>query len=125
MEVILTIKDIEPILRKWAKSSNFVIRLWIYGSRITGNASEDSDIDIAIEVLSLRGSEDAYTRFFFDHKKWAANLQKYLPWKVHLCHYDSTVSKDLSVEDGNVKKEVDRYGLLVYERMKENTNEHT
>lgn len=106
------------ILREWAHDGDIVKRLWLYGSRVPGSRREsrpDSDLDVAIEV-QRKGMSDPYTRFFFDHKTWEASLDGLFPFPIHLTHYNPSVSEDLPVEDGNVKKEVDRYGYLVYER---------
>ena len=113
------IKNIKPILRQWATNIPYIKRLWIYGSRITGHYNKTSDIDIAIEINAAMTnkclSEDAYTYFVCEKKQLKNDLQQHLPWKVHFCHYNPNSDPDLPIEDGNVKKEIDRYGLLVYE----------
>lgn len=112
------------ILQKWSNEGNIVNRMWLYGSRVPGarrSPSKESDLDVAIEVLR-RGSEDSYTRFFFDHKEWEESLNGQFPYKIHLTHYNSEVSPETPVEGGNVKKEVDRYGHLIYDRSRKNTS---
>ena len=115
----LTIENAARIVGGWACQTDYVRRAWLYGSRIRRTNREDSDLDVAIEVCGKHAGgrcETPYTRFFFDHKEWAADLQQLLPWKVHLCHYNSEIEPDVPIEYGNVKKAVDEYGLLIFDR---------
>lgn len=114
----MNLEQAAEILQKWAREGDIVNRLWLYGSRVPGSRRDprlDSDLDVAIEVL-WKGREDPYTRFFFDHKKWEASLDGLFPFRIHLAHYNPSIPLDVPVEEGNVRKEVDRYGILVYER---------
>ena len=88
--------NIVPILFEWANENFFVYRLWIYGSYVKGNFRRDSDVDVAIDVFG--NHESPYQRFWFDHDIWREDLQKYLPLKVHLCHYDPSTPGDLPVK---------------------------
>jgi predicted nucleotidyltransferase len=120
-------KDIDsilPALRRWASQSEQTERLWVYGSRVPGgrrDPQDDSDLDVAIDVVNSP-QNNHYAWFRFRHKDWEQELNDILPFRVHLTHYNPCVSPDLPVEDGNVKKEVDRYGILVYERAKQDTS---
>jgi len=117
------IENIKPTLNQWAKNLPYIKRLWVYGSRITRHHDKTSDIDIAIEINATMTNkhlnEDAYTYFFYEKEKLKNNLQQHLPWKVHLCSYNPDTARDLPIKYGNVKKEIDRYGLLVYENNEE------
>jgi predicted nucleotidyltransferase len=113
-------KDIEhllPILRQWAAESEFVQRLWVYGSRVPGGRRAprpDFDLDVAIEVRSTRSSPYALWRA--RHREWSDNLGSMIPMRLHLAHYNPAADQSLAVDDGNIKPEVDRSGYLVYDR---------
>ena len=111
----MTLDETAEVVQRWSASTNYVAKAWLYGSRMRGDNRPDSDIDVAIQVL--KGNiESPYTRFLADNRKWRAFLQEHLPWIVHLTHYDETDDDDLSIADGNVKKAVDQYGRLVFDR---------
>jgi predicted nucleotidyltransferase len=123
-------KEIEhllPILHQWAAESDYVQRLWVYGSCVPGGRRPpraDSDLDVAIEVVHTALSNH-YAWWLFDHKEWREDLNARIPLDVHLTHYHPDIPDDHPVEDGNVKKEVDRYGYLVYDRSNADTSSPT
>lgn len=43
-----------PSLENWCQQQSQLKKLWIYGSRAKGTASEESDIDIAFEIYLLK-----------------------------------------------------------------------
>ena len=115
------IEHLLPILRQWAAESDFVQRLWVYGSRVPGSRRPprpDSDLDVAIEVVHTALSNH-YAWWLCDHKAWREDLNTRIPLEIHLTHYHPDIPYDHPVEDGNVKREVDRYGYLVYDRANE------
>lgn len=114
----MDLQSAAEILRLWAHRSDCVQRLWLYGSRVPGArrpARPDSDLDVAIEVLSTPQNHH-WAWFYFEHETWETELRQLLPFDVHLTHYNPDVPPDYPVEKGNVKTEIDRYGYLVYDR---------
>lgn len=64
-----------------------VRKAYLFGSRVKGTASDESDLDVAIEVEKLIGDSDEYTSFVFESEKLRAQLQKDFPFSVHLEWY--------------------------------------
>lgn len=114
----MSLSQIAEILSDWAQRMDFVERVWVYGSRVPGSrrpARPDSDLDVAIDLRSTI-RQSGYARFLCEHDSWGIELSGVLPFRVHVTHYNDLVDPDLPVEEGNVKKEVDRYGYLVYQK---------
>jgi predicted nucleotidyltransferase len=107
-------KDILDILNNWATSQCCISRLWIFGSRTGKDYTENSDIDIAIEISGysteqLTG-EDSQTFYFCNKSSLSNDIQQYLPWHVDLFLYDTKISY------GTAVSEVNKNGLLVFDR---------
>jgi predicted nucleotidyltransferase len=45
-------------LRAWAARTNSVRELWLFGSRATGKARPDSDVDLVIRLMPPKGNHD-------------------------------------------------------------------
>ncbi len=58
----------------------------MYGSRAHGTARAGSDIDVAVE-LTVDDEGDALGIWIHEGAEWENNLQRLLPWKVHLDLY--------------------------------------
>ena len=49
-----TLTDLDEavrVLREWADTESNVKHVWLFGSRIRGNARADSDLDVAVEPV--------------------------------------------------------------------------
>jgi len=95
-------------VRQWAASNPAVRRVWLFGSRVRGTHSVESDLDIAVEVSALPGDEDAFTTWVAESGSWQRQLSTLLPWRAHLSRYEGTATSEVS--------EGIRDGVLVYER---------
>jgi predicted nucleotidyltransferase len=61
--------------------------VWVYGSRVKGNARPDSDLDVAVELDIIISNER--TLFWFDHgSTWANDLEALLPYPIDLELYE-------------------------------------
>lgn len=104
------IHNIIPSLKKWASSNPSVYRLWIFGSYVKGNYHSKSDIDLAVQIRSWC-SEDSHQIYYLDHNDWRQELQDLLSFKIGFAFYSNIEPYC----NHPVKKEIDRYGCLVYE----------
>ena len=98
------------LLRKWAAKKAFVRRMWLFGSRLTGNQRDDSDLDIALEIDAIGNDEIALTSWVTTSTAWREELQLLLPHKLDLQLYDSTDQRS------NVVRYVNCCSALIYER---------
>lgn len=113
--------EFQRILLAWALSKPFVTRLWVFGSRARGTHRPDSDLDVAIEIISRRPHETAPGLWMFEKVSWKADLQscfeqKHCRVKTHLCHYyDLDGDPEVVEYQGNIVKGVQADGLLIYD----------
>ena len=96
----------------------FVQRAWIFGSRVRENHNEDSDIDIALDVCGIVRFESGYSAFVFEHGAWEIDIQQLFVHPVHLCHYNETPDRLVDDDNPDIKAEVDREGVLIYDASK-------
>jgi len=55
------VENVKKRLCNWAGENPNILKVWIYGSRATGNFHEDSDLDVAIEIDPQDGNIDAHS----------------------------------------------------------------
>jgi predicted nucleotidyltransferase len=62
-------------LCEWAAANGNVRQLWLFGSRARGDAREDSDVDIALALMSGDGKTDwALGAYFALESEWKQQL---------------------------------------------------
>lgn len=109
----LDIESAVPKLQRWAVANPYIGKLWLFGSYAKGTAREDSDLDIAIEIVippEREGKENALAVYICEKQAWQKELQELLGFgKVQLEQLDP---------DGtpHVRKGVEEASLLVYTR---------
>lgn len=65
----------------WANNERLVQRIFIFGSRVRGDHTASSDIDIAIE-LPYADRDENLAHFLFEHDRWAHELSRLLGREV-------------------------------------------
>ena len=105
------------IITKWCLRNPCVIRAWIFGSRVLFTNHEESDIDIAIEVISRFHNESPTSVMFFEREHWARSLSVSLPWKVDLCRYEPCEDSSGDHEGLRIiRQAVEEHGILVFDK---------
>jgi predicted nucleotidyltransferase len=95
-------------LISWARGTNAVSELWLFGSRAKGTARPDSDVDIAIALMPSRGSHDwALGDYFAYANEWRLKLEQIV---------QRHVSFTAIVPDTPGDKEVRSTGILLWKR---------
>ncbi|MEH2494562.1 putative nucleotidyltransferase [Bradyrhizobium sp. AZCC 1678] len=61
-------------LAEWAEARPEIIRLWVIGSRATGRAREDSDLDLTVELQLGPGDSNELVALIASRNEWAAQL---------------------------------------------------
>jgi len=87
----LDLEVAKEIITNWAKSKNFITKVYLFGSRIAGVTKEgkpvrsDSDLDVAVEFIPFPG-EDFLTTWVGEVCKWRKELLTLLGFskKEHL-----------------------------------------
>lgn len=70
--------------KTWAEGKSNLRRLWLFGSRVRGDARPDSDLDIAFEIDALVDDADKETFLEEVLPRWQAELQSISAFPVHL-----------------------------------------
>jgi predicted nucleotidyltransferase len=109
----MDVEKLKQFISPWASSLDFRIKIYFYGSRLTGKSTPESDYDLAIEFLDPW--VDTTLAWFDYHDQWQTNLSKITKSKIHLELYD----------DGNVfvKKYVTEKSIIVFESPEELEND--
>ena len=84
--------ELEPVavvLREWASTRHFILRIYVYGSRLKQTHRPDSDLDVAMEFEPAGIDLDCFTTWVGDAKKWRRQLQPLLPAVLHLEWHDT------------------------------------
>lgn len=98
-------------IREWARSQPYVVRVWLYGSRIKGTHDEGSDLDVAVEHEAEPGDDSAYASGISQRKKWQKEIQQ----ATELC---MDVQCYVPGKSEVVASGLSESGIIVYERRK-------
>lgn len=85
-------KDIIWQLCEIAEKTPVIKRMWIFGSRIKGTETQNSDLDLAIEVEWIEGQmlgvcSDPYSLWMACLPQFENEMQAICPWKLDLQQY--------------------------------------
>lgn len=79
---------IEKIVAEWASHVPEISRAWLFGSRVKGTFTGDSDVDIAVEFdlayIARLGDPDGLNTWFAGKEQWRRELQGRIPIRVQL-----------------------------------------
>lgn len=77
----LNLGKAKNIIIKWAQAKPFITKVYLFGSRITGNSKKtgmpvrpDSDLDVALEFTKISQGEDYLTTWVCESRKWHKEL---------------------------------------------------
>jgi len=63
-------------IRAWAEANNSVREVWLFGSRARGDATEDSDVDLALALVPPQGKHDwAFGNYCAHWAQWQTELE--------------------------------------------------
>ena len=79
----MTLDEAIRRINAWAAPNRWIARVYVFGSRAHGNARAGSDIDVTVE-LTVGDEGDTLGIWILEGDEWGDNLQRLLPWKVHL-----------------------------------------
>ena len=64
--------------------------MYVFGSRVRGNSRPDSDLDIAIEIVTLPSDMDAHTTWVFEAATWRDSLMGRVSLAIDLESHDAS-----------------------------------
>lgn len=99
---------IQTRIAEWVIHHRLIRRVFLFGSRVRNAHREDSDLDIAIELI-YPNIDTALAHWSFESDAWKDELQKFVPWRVDL---------QLLCPQGTaaIVSGVERSSILIYER---------
>jgi predicted nucleotidyltransferase len=100
--------DKRKAIKRWAKSTSPIERVFLFGSYASGRAHERSDVDLAIQCAPASGS--SLSELIANRSKWVAELEAALGAKVDLYSIDNAKAP--------LMKDLGRAGALIYDRTK-------
>lgn len=68
---------------EWAERHSEISRVYLYGSRARGDHLEDSDIDLAIEVVAQPGDANSFATWMYWHAAYKEAPDLHLSAKPH------------------------------------------
>jgi predicted nucleotidyltransferase len=93
-------------IREWALHTRYVKEVRLFGSRARGDATPDSDIDLAITV----GGTDmgnVLGNYFAEGRRWQDQLSHLLEPKAHVALYNDA-------DPEPVRRSCDECSVLIY-----------
>ena len=96
-------------IKRWASKNPSIRKVWIYGSFISGNLHEGSDLDVAVEIEKEKGDTNKRTTWICEAQGWRDELQALLGFKLHLEWYDVD-------ETPTVRKGIQSGSRLIYSK---------
>ena len=94
----------------WAGKHEEVRRVWVVGSRASGAAGRDDDLDLALEIAPAAEGSDTIAEWMAHDEQWRAELQASVRPRVDLQWVDADIG------NGAVRAAADEGKVLAYER---------
>lgn len=95
-------------IEDWARETNEIVEVRLFGSRAKCCAEPDSDVDLAVTILGREG-ETASGIWAFDHPEWEATLERATGLKFEIKMYDRDSSP-------RVFQACEEHGIFLYTR---------
>jgi predicted nucleotidyltransferase len=111
----MNINDQLTQLIEIAENTPVIKRLWVFGSRYKGTNSEDSDLDIAVEVEWVKGQmlgvcENSFSLWVVTSRKFEYLMKDAIPWNLDLQQYVN------EAETPNIHQYLQDSSKLLYEK---------
>ena len=72
-------------IEEWAEQNRNIKEVWLFGSRVRGEATDDKDIDIAITLMPAKGNHDwAFGNYVAFGDDWQRELTTLIGRSVDL-----------------------------------------
>ncbi len=100
---------LSQIIVNWAIDQPIISRIHLYGSRVKGTYKADSDIDIAVEIITSTGDSSPLATWIAQHEKLNQSLIPLLSITPHLEWYAN------AIETPTIHKALNEASIVVYE----------
>jgi len=79
--------DLSQAVTRWAALEPLVTKAYIFGSRITGTHTSESDLDVAVELKPEPGDTTPFATWIHEAQRLRDSIAKAVPVKVDLQRY--------------------------------------
>lgn len=79
----MALEDAIYVVSNWAATQRLIKRVYFFGSRVRSEHFEDSDLDIAIELI-YPDCDCALAHWMFESNGWQKQLESLLPWPLDI-----------------------------------------
>ena len=107
----MDIAKLGVLVAGWAALQPIVTRTHLYGSRVRGSHTSDSDLDVAIEIVQMPGDNSVLDTWIAQKAHLAGSLAKLLPVKLDLEWYGG------ATETPTIHRSLSEGAIVVYERV--------
>lgn len=83
----MTLEEAKYVVSTWAATQRLIQRVYFFGSRVRNKHREDSDLDIAIELI-YPDCDCALAHWMFESNEWQNQLESLLPWPLDMQHFN-------------------------------------
>ena len=84
-----SIHSLASIVTEWSSTQPRVSKTYLFGSRVKNTHRDDSDLDVAVELLNPWGKLGQYCDWVELGVKLTETLGELLPVKLHLQQYEN------------------------------------
>ena len=81
------LEDALQEIAEWAKNEHRIRKVYFFGSYLNGTATEDSDLDIAVEINRGPGDTSDFAAFAFEKSEFLEALKGKVPYELDLQLY--------------------------------------
>ncbi len=97
----------------WANETPQVERVWIFGSRIKGQAGAESDLDVAVQVCASE-----YPDMDLGASETRTSIEKKNTWECQIARLiDVPVQVSIKNLSPSLAADIDDEGMLIYSRV--------
>ena len=96
--------SIKASIEEWANNVQSIRAVWFFGSRVKKANRDDSDLDVAIELL-YTDPDSALAHWMFDKENWLKEIQEFstIPIDLQWHHPKATPTIARGIREGSVK----------------------
>lgn len=106
---MLSEETIERI-KTWARSERLVKKAYVFGSRARNDFNEESDLDIAVEIIKSPGDGNLLTTWISEAEDMKSRLSAAIPeFQIDLQWFDGE-------NTGVIKEGIEKSSYVVYEK---------
>ncbi|WP_212734613.1 nucleotidyltransferase family protein [Pseudomonas asiatica] len=103
------LKAMADAVASWAKSEPLVRKASLFGSRVRGTNSPDSDLDVAVEIATLEGDSCPFTTWTAEAQRLKASIAGIVPVIIDLDWYGG------EEETPRIHQALQQSSVLVYD----------